>query len=107
MSAIPSYSTKSRDMGPFGFRLLNLDGTSSAYNGTVPHRHTFYELFFFTTKGGSHEIDFTNFPIRAGSVHIVTPGQIHRLIQSDTQGLVLCFSEEFATLDRPASLLDR
>ena len=42
------------------FRMLKLDERKNvaAFN---PHRHTFFELFFFTKGGGEHLVDF---PVR-------------------------------------------
>ena len=43
------------------------------------HRHQFYEFFIFITGGGTHTIDFVDFPILDYSIHIITPGQVHQI----------------------------
>jgi AraC-like DNA-binding protein len=43
------------------------------------HRHDFYECFLFVKGGGTHTIDFVDFPILDYSIHIITPGQVHQI----------------------------
>ncbi|WP_349315280.1 AraC family transcriptional regulator [Chitinophaga sp. MM2321] len=42
-----------------------------------PHRHSFYHLAYFTKGGGSHTIDFERFPVKAGQLYFMVPGQVH------------------------------
>ena len=42
-----------------------------------PHTHNFYLCVLFTAGIGTHEIDFTRYPIQAGSVFFLSPGQTH------------------------------
>ncbi|RXG16028.1 AraC-like DNA-binding protein [Leeuwenhoekiella aestuarii] len=42
-----------------------------------PHTHNFYLCVLFTEGMGTHEIDFTTYPIQAGSVFFLSPGQTH------------------------------
>ncbi|MCH8330174.1 MAG: AraC family ligand binding domain-containing protein, partial [Bacteroidetes bacterium] len=61
-----------------------------------PHRHSYYEIFFFVKGGGTHEIDFEEFQVDSNSLHFISPGQVHlgkRAINS--HGLVIQFSREF------------
>jgi AraC family transcriptional activator of pobA len=63
---------------------------------TVPHRHDYYELFFFTNGGGTHLIDFKEFNITPCSLHLVAPGQVHHLKRSNhSVGYALLFEESF------------
>ena len=48
------------------------------YDFNAAHRHNYFEFFYFIKGGGTHKIDFIDFPIKEGSVHIVGPGQVHR-----------------------------
>jgi len=96
---VPVHAIKTKEMGPLGFGLIDLFGSSGkAYDSTVPHRHTFFELLFFTDAKGNHEIDFNHFPIENNSVHFVSPGQIHKLSLKKNKGYVLCFTEDFIFL---------
>ncbi len=59
------------------------------------HRHDFHELFFFATGTGQHMIDLEQYPVRAPSIHLVAPGQVHHLDRSaDMQGIVVMFATD-------------
>lgn len=59
------------------------------------HRHEFHELFFFAEGSGQHMIDLEQHSIAAPSVHLVAPGQVHRLDRSaDMCGSVVMFMTE-------------
>jgi AraC family transcriptional regulator, transcriptional activator of pobA len=59
---------------------------------TEAHRHQFYECFVFLTGGGTHTIDFVEFPILDYSIHIITPGQVHQINRDKTSyGFVYMF----------------
>lgn len=59
------------------------------------HRHDFYELFFFASGSGEHMIDLEQHRITAPCVHLVAPGQVHRLVRSaDMNGLVVMFAPD-------------
>ena len=61
-----------------------------------PHRHIFYHLVYFSGGSGSHSIDFTRFPVEAGQIYFMTPGQVHSWSFADPpDGYVLNFSEGF------------
>lgn len=90
-----------------GFDIIDVVGSQGkAYDSTAPHRHTFFELFFFKSGKGSHEIDFKSYPVEANSVHFVSPGQIHHLDLKNTKGQVLCFTEDFASLKSKGSFIE-
>ncbi|MFN8285338.1 MAG: helix-turn-helix domain-containing protein [Chitinophagales bacterium] len=68
----------------------------SRYDVSLPHRHNYYEVLVFLKGGGSHEIDFTAYPIKSNSLHFVSANQVHvvkRLPKSE--GFSLLFAEEF------------
>lgn len=61
-----------------------------------PHRHVFYHLVCFTGGGGSHSIDFTQFPVEGGQIYFMTPGQVHSWsFEGQPEGYVINFSEGF------------
>jgi len=83
----------------FGLELLE---HRDDYDTSVPHRHNYYEIFLFIKGGGTHEIDFEVFPIESGSVHFVSPGQVHKVRRElDSYGYVLFFSRDFYYLNLP------
>ncbi len=65
------------------------------------HRHDFHELFIFANGTGDHMIDLDHIPVRPPCVHLVAPGQVHRLYRSgDSSGVVVMFGPE-ALLGQP------
>lgn len=86
--------TKDND-GSVPFRFISL-GASSHYDFSEPHRHNYYEIFFFNEGGGTHFIDFTEYPITDNAIHFVSPGQVHRLQRSGhAHGSIVLFSRDF------------
>ncbi|WP_026712373.1 AraC family transcriptional regulator [Flavobacterium daejeonense] len=64
-----------------------------------PHRHNFYLLVFFTHGSGVHEIDFNRFEIKAGSVFVLQPGQMHHWVLSeDIEGYIVFYTAEMYNL---------
>ena len=54
------------------------------------HLHGFYEIIWFQQGSGVHHIDFKSYTISAGSIFIISPGQIHSFDRNhDQQGIVL------------------
>ncbi|MDN5202340.1 AraC family transcriptional regulator [Fulvivirgaceae bacterium BMA10] len=109
MSDIPLYSIPDPCIEFSGFKLYSLK--SLAQNATaypkfpvqtdIPHRHDFYEMCIFYKGEGTHEIDFSKFPINNYSVHFVTPGQVHLISNHQhAQGYILAFTEEFVALNK-------
>ena len=59
-----------------------------------PHRHTFYHIVLFTEGQGYHTIDFEQFPVKAGQVYFMIPGQVHSWsFEGNIDGYVINFSE--------------
>jgi AraC family transcriptional regulator, transcriptional activator of pobA len=81
------------DSIPFKILPLELSGT---YDNTVPHRHNYFEIFFFAQGGGNHFIDFNSYKIYSNSIHFVLPGQIHCVRrEKGSFGSVILFSSDF------------
>lgn len=60
-----------------------------------PHRHDFYQICFITVGRGWHEIDFTRHVVKAGSVFLMKPGQVHSWsLAKITSGFLVEFSHE-------------
>ena len=75
---IPLHSFAADDATSIAFKTNSLKEIS-IYDATIPHRHNYYELFFFVRGSGTHMIDFEEFELCDGAVHCVSPGQIHQL----------------------------
>lgn len=81
------------DSIPFNYISL---GELTNYDFSLPHRHNYYEIFFFTKGGGEHVIDFKTYPILDHSIHFVSPGQVHLVKRElDSYGSIILFSRDF------------
>lgn len=77
------------------FRLVDLT-KEGAYDPSIPHRHSYCEVFIFEVGGGQHHIDFNSYPIDDFSIHFVSPGQVHNVQRTDaSKGRVMLFSRDF------------
>lgn len=105
---VPMHSIETKIMHTPGFDIMDLEGKGGKkYDSSLLHRHTFFELFFFTGGKGSHEIDFMHYPVGKNSVHFVSPGQIHQLTLKGTKGAVLCFTEDFVSLAAKENFVEK
>jgi AraC-like DNA-binding protein len=58
------------------------------------HGHSFYHLVLFTKGGGYHTIDFRRYPVDAGQIYFMAPGQVHSWsFEGEVDGYVVNFSE--------------
>jgi AraC-like DNA-binding protein len=80
------------------FKVIPVGGPTD-YDFQRPHRHEYFEFFLFEKGGGSHFIDFVEYPIRDHSIHIVFPRQIH-LVKRKAQasGYVIICTQHFMNL---------
>lgn len=68
--------------------------TLQSYDFGVPHRHEYFELFYFEKGAGKHMIDFVDIPISNYEVQLVGPGQVHQVMrEKDTNGYVILFHQ--------------
>lgn len=75
--------------------VINRLSKSNDYDFSEPHRHDYYELFFFQNGGGMHEIDFKPFKIESASFQLVGPGQVHQMKRDPgSMGFVFLFTNE-------------
>lgn len=59
-----------------------------------PHKHSFYHLVYFSKGSGNHSIDFVNFPVEAGQIYFMIPGQVHSWdFEIKPDGYIVNFSE--------------
>jgi AraC family transcriptional activator of pobA len=60
-----------------------------------PHGHSFYHLVLFTDGGGEQSIDFSPFPVKAGQIYFMTPGQVHSWnFKGTVDGYIVNFTGE-------------
>lgn len=62
----------------------------------TPHKHDFFLVILFTKGHGSHQVDFTTYPVKPGSVFILSPGQSHNWeLSKDIDGYVFFHTRDF------------
>lgn len=92
---IPTHNFAFDDSTSIPFRFEALEHKNN-YDVDVPHRHNYYEIFFFKKGGGEHIIDFDSHPINDHSVHFISPGQVHQVNRNiGSNGFVIMFSRDF------------
>ncbi|UII19826.1 helix-turn-helix transcriptional regulator [Fulvivirga ligni] len=65
-------------------------------NMVFPHRHNFYHLVIFTQGSGYHTIDFQKFPVTAGQIYFMAPGQVHGWhFDDEVDGFVVNFDKGY------------
>jgi AraC-like DNA-binding protein len=61
-----------------------------------PHKHSFYQLVYFTGGTGSHSIDFIHFQVEPGQLYCMIPGQVHSWdFEGQPDGYIVNFSEQY------------
>ncbi len=94
MSSVPVYKIGNEDSQNY-IEVVELQ-TRTDYDTSLPHKHAYVEIFLFTKGGGTHEIDFQDYPILSNSVHFVFPNQIHKVARDlKAFGHVILLSKEF------------
>jgi len=72
--------------------IVNKLSTLNDYDFSEPHRHDYFEFFYFVKGGGNHIIDFKEFEIHPNSIQVVAPGQVHQVNRElDSRGFVCLF----------------
>ncbi len=66
------------------------------YDFSKIHRHTYFELMFFETGGGSQIIDFEEYEIKSHEIYLVCPGQVHLMKRAaSANGKLIQFTNHF------------
>jgi len=64
-----------------------------------PHKHNFYLTVLFTQGSGIHEIDFTTYTVKPGSLFFLNPGQTHHWeLSEDIRGYIFFHTQAFYDL---------
>jgi AraC family transcriptional regulator, transcriptional activator of pobA len=82
---------------PGGFRIravgTMLDGKDMTQD---LHRHDFFFVLALIKGKGNHEIDFVANPVEDGSLFVMHPGQVHRLmLKAGSEGYLMEFTKDF------------
>ena len=97
---LPCHEFKQTTGGVVDFEIISYDQMSATSRSMSltdqPHRHTFYEILYYTAGEGTHFIDFTAYPFRPPVLYFISPGQVHFWDRMETgRGYVLLFTENF------------
>ena len=61
-----------------------------------PHKHSFYQLVYFSKGSGNHSIDFVRFPVEPGQIYFMIPGQVHTWdFAKAPDGYIVNYSDEY------------
>lgn len=83
------------------FEIARIDHLSEMGKPAVPHRHTYYEIFWILGGVGTHYVDFDGYPFLPDTFFFITPGQIHYPeIIKPLNGYVLVFTDDFLSMSR-------
>ncbi|MBT6762950.1 MAG: AraC family transcriptional regulator, partial [Prolixibacteraceae bacterium] len=104
LEKIPIYELPFSENENLEFKIYRVQGSEInqidfPHKTKLPHKHSYYEMCFFTGGSGEHEIDFTTHPIITPSIHFLRPGQVHLIKRGEAyKGYLVIFSEEFFNL---------
>lgn len=63
-----------------------------------PHRHSFYNLIFFTKGSGTHTIDFQTYPVEPNTFFFMSEGQVHSWeLSKDVAGYTVFFTRDLCS----------
>ncbi len=66
-----------------------------------PHVHTFYEIIWFREAGGTHTVDFKEYPIEKNMLFFLSPGQVHFFDHAvNHKGILIKFCTDFLNEER-------
>jgi len=92
---------------PFSFEELS-PKIRNKENKDIPHRHNYYEVFVFTSGGGTHMIDFKEYPIKTNHLHFISPGMVHSIKRNAScVGVALTFTAELFSLFKQDSIINQ
>lgn len=65
----------------------------------LPHKHNFYLSVLFTKGSGTHEVDFTYYNVKPGTLFFLNPGQTHHWeLSKDIEGYIFFHTQAFYDL---------
>ncbi len=110
---IPAYSIETLKTRPSGLvRKREVDVFKFEYFARdiehlkAPHRHQFYTFVLLLSGSGSHDIDFTTYPIQRNRLFLISPGQVHAWNElREVTGYMVIFTDSFVALSKGRKLL--
>lgn len=69
------------------------------------HRHDYFYILVLDKGTGSHQIDFSHYPVHNHSVFFIRPGQVHQLrLKAKSTGYLIQFKSDFFNSNDKASV---
>lgn len=69
--------------------------TRKHIRGTVAaHGHDFFEIEYFLSGDGTHEIDGVSYPIRPNSLFLLSPANVHSICSQNSEVITVMFQSE-------------
>lgn len=98
MSKIAQYHLHKLNPGKLQFEVYDLREyrIKSGDKAAVPHSHSYYQIIWFFTKGGTHSVDFRTYDINKDTILFITKDQIHCFDENlEIEGWLIHFNESF------------
>ena len=98
MSKIAQYHLHKLNPGKLQFEVYDLREyrIKSGDKAAVPHSHSYYQIIWFFTKGGTHSVDFRTYDVNKDTILFITKDQIHCFDENlDIEGWLIHFNESF------------
>jgi AraC family transcriptional regulator, transcriptional activator of pobA len=95
---IRKHDMQSMGIAPFGFDYTPVERILADIGPqlTVPHRHEYYEILWFTHCRGKHMVEFITYDLTPNTLFVFSRNQIHAFINiTDLKGHLLRFSKTF------------
>ena len=93
---------------PIPFSIYRLDEAPAWAFSTQPRRHTFHLLIWITEGTGTHVIDFEEYPLKNGQLHLVAPTQVqYWAVDQRPTGYYIRFTDNLFLFSGMGSFLSR
>lgn len=91
----PTYQYSEEDARDQLARFVRLDNPES-YPFDSPHAHNYNEIMVFLKGGGTHNINFRDYPIKNGAIHLIAAHDLHAVERAmDSEGFAIVYKDQF------------
>lgn len=91
----PTYQYSEEDARNKLASFVRLDNPQS-YPFDSFHAHNYNEIMLFLKGGGMHNINFREFPIKSGAIHLIAAHDLHWVERSmDSEGFAIVYKDQF------------
>ncbi|GEM_PF-789214 len=91
----PTYQYSEEDARNKLASFVRLDNPGS-YPFDSFHAHNYNEIMVFLKGGGTHNINFRDYPIESGAIHLIAAHDLHWVERSmDSEGFAIVYKDQF------------